>query len=264
MDNWGKIKPPFDTPADPAWVKTMGNVGLWTMNERAGIKIFDGSGYNNTGTMTNMDNPSTATSGWAKGKGLSFDGVNDWVNVGTGSSLNLGTGSFTAGAWIKRNAVGTYFPIFEESVSGQGWQWRIFLYIDNKIYVYTRNVAFQAYNVVGSSVADTSWHHIVAVRDITAGQMYVYKDGIRQTMTIIANDAGIGVDINSPNPLIIGGNGLIDDVRIYNRALSADEVWKEYVTPYYMYPRKTTKYFIPPAQGIPIELLQSGNLMGVR
>src|SRR3989338_5343069 len=73
----------------PAQAQTSGLVGYWTFDEGAGTTANDSSGNNNTGTLTNGPTWTTGKIGQA----LNFDGVNDYVDLGFPSALQLsGTG----------------------------------------------------------------------------------------------------------------------------------------------------------------------------
>jgi len=78
----------------------LGLVGYWDFDiGKNGITAYDRSGQGNHGTLTNME----ATTDWVDGKvgqALSFDGVNDYVNAGNDSSLNI-SDKATISAWVK-------------------------------------------------------------------------------------------------------------------------------------------------------------------
>ncbi|HSH93172.1 MAG TPA: LamG domain-containing protein, partial [Roseimicrobium sp.] len=71
-------------------------LGYWRMEENTGTTLGDESGLNNPGTVMNG---AAWTTGVAGGKALQFDGIDDYVNVGSPSALNT-LGTFTMTAWI--------------------------------------------------------------------------------------------------------------------------------------------------------------------
>jgi len=76
-----------------------GLVGSWNFNEGGGNKANDGSGNNNDGTLL----PAGSEPIWANGKfgkGLQFDGDNDYVDAGNGASLDI-QNAITISAWVK-------------------------------------------------------------------------------------------------------------------------------------------------------------------
>jgi len=83
--------------------KKDGLVGSWSFDEGSGTTAYDGSGNRNIGTLNNFD--WNATSGWTSGKfgkGLQFDGTNDYVDAGNAASLKnaIGNNSFAVSAWF--------------------------------------------------------------------------------------------------------------------------------------------------------------------
>src|SRR5574343_311722 len=82
--------------------KDTGLVGYWKFDDASGTTAIDSSGYNNTGTLTN--GPLWKTESDCKRGGcLYFDGVNDYVDAGTNSSIL--PNSWTVLAWIKINNI---------------------------------------------------------------------------------------------------------------------------------------------------------------
>jgi len=205
-----------------------GLVGHWKMNVNSGLLLPDLSGKGNHGTLTKMANPPTATSGWA-GQGLSFDGVDDWV-ANPFQSFITKSGVYTFSAWIKFSGqiTGSSGTIFQNSTSGSD---RNGMNIDT--------------NILRFGYYDTSWHgktgaistgvwtHITGVNN--SGTLSLYVNGVLQTgvaspfVSSVATYMYIGKSTRTGAPYYEDlFNGLIDDVRIYNRALSADEVAHAY------------------------------------
>jgi hypothetical protein len=106
---------------------------------------------------------------------------------------------------------------------------------------FVRNAAGVNYNANSTNllVNDGLWHHVAGVCDEAGGHLYVYLDGVQAGSANIPTNSGV---LNSTAPLTIGarqsGNstnydfqfiGKIDDVAVYNRALSASEVQAHYL-----------------------------------
>ena len=85
-----------------------------------------------------------------------------------------------------------------------------------------------------TDLADGSWHHIVAVRDASANQNYIYVDGTEEGSTTVTYTDGFGSSTAALNIgwlNLSGGyhfDGTVDEVALYDRALSADEIWQYY------------------------------------
>jgi len=225
------INPPATPLPPPAPPSSAGLMGYWKFDDGAGTTALDSSGNNIHGTLTNGPT-------WVAGKiggALSFDGVDD--NVITrdpaDGSLDMGTGDFTLAAWF-------YFPtlpgvgvtqdmISKGSHGNRGYSLGI---TDNLLCGYIDNTGDGGINqsfCYGSPTAGV-WHHGAAVFDRDL-EVRIYLDGISVGANGIwpRNDG----NIDSPNSLKIGEygdsallwfNGTLDDVRIYNRALSASEI----------------------------------------
>jgi hypothetical protein len=111
----------------------LGLVGYWSFNEATGTVATDFSGRGNSGTLTNISAPASATSGWGNGKlgaGLNFDGSNDWVEVASNSAFGI-TGDITITAWIKLNATNDYGGILAKG-NGHGSRTAFFNFLVKK------------------------------------------------------------------------------------------------------------------------------------
>jgi hypothetical protein len=198
-------------------------VGWWKMDEGEGISVYDYSGNNNTGTMTTMDPPND----WVTGKynkALDFDGSNDNVNIPDPASgvLDFGTNDFSVATWFKTTGDGNLDSIADKYTGGGGSGYILGTCSGNLCaYVGSGGVT-----VTGSAVNDGNWHHGVIVRNGDNARLYL--DGR-------LNNSATGVSGNSASSngsLYLGietGNayafpGQIDDVRVYNYALTAQQV----------------------------------------
>jgi hypothetical protein len=202
-----------------AWDYNRGKpVGWWKMDEGEGTSVYDWSGNGNTGTMTSMDPPND----WVAGKynkALDFDGSDDYVSAGTNTAYNFGS-DFTISSWFKTTNAGER-PILSTR-DGTG-----FLYYGiygGKGFIYY-NTATPANITTNKSINDNVWHNFMLVRSGTTSKLYV--DGAldsspTQTGYSASNGAvRIGHDVSNGTEYF---PGQIDDVRIYNYALTAEQV----------------------------------------
>ena len=210
----------------PAQAQTSGLVGYWTFDEGSGTTANDSSGNNNTGTLTNGPTWTTGKIGQA----LSFDGVNDYVDAGNSTTHEFGTNSFSVSAWAYPDVIAPDFSVERFIVS------RVTATEDNGWWLHAvaggiRGVARQDANAAAVLFPASAgqWYHAVLVVDRAVNQIYLYVDGILRGSASIA---GFGdVDAEERN-LLIGAertdirffDGSIDEVRVYNRALSPQEV----------------------------------------
>lgn len=249
---YGNTKPPNGALINWAHPLSKGLVGHWLMNERMGDKIYDLSGNKNTGSLINISHPSTATSGWNPGKfgcTLNFNGVNNYVNAGTGGSV---TGNLTITAWIKRGTNNAWRTIVSKGESTQDYAHNYVLWLSttNTLYLaFGNNDGVTDRDFETTNAIDTNWHHIVAIIN-SATDMKIYVDGVSQAGTY----GGSTSTVLTPNSkkLLIGSSstttefwiGTIDEVRIYDRgykrllsALSAAEVIQLYKEPFCIFNR---------------------------
>ena len=207
----------------------LGLVAYYSFNEGTGTVAGDGSGNGNTGTTTNISNPSTATSGWTdgkRGKAMNFDGSNDQIIMSPNSSMDFGTENFTISAWVYNRQVSGMF-VSKDGSGSTGWN------IDcTSSGRFTLEIATAQYFTVGGKCVARVWQHFVAVRT-NGATVALYINGVAQSVAVggsgtFASDVGVverigaGFFRNASNPSFF--NGLIDDVRVYNRALSANEI----------------------------------------
>ena len=195
--------------------------------------MIDQSGNNLTGTIVGA----TWTTSGRYGNALSFNGVSSYVDLGNPVALHL-TGSMTLEAWIKAVANPSDDGQIIAKSNGAGWQ----LKTSPDTGPHTFGVKVSASSSVGVQRYSTTvpalgtWYHIAGVYDAAAGTLSTYVNGaldngtLRGTVPAAQIDQSVNVNIGRRT----GGlyfNGLIDEVRIYNRALSQAEIQVDMATP---------------------------------
>ena len=217
-------------------------VGVWGFDEGPdGVLLVtakDGSSYNNNGTCSGAscpryvsDTPQAAIGRGAGKFALSFDGANDYVNVMDSNNLDI-TSAITIEAWVNLTDVADNRQIVAKNDTGSG---------ANDPYAFAVNQTtgtaggrigngIANNSVVGTKkVADGVWHHVVF--SYNANYLYLYVDGVldktsAKTVTPLKNTANLHIGFWSTiwSPF----KGLIDDIRIYERALTIGEIQKHY------------------------------------
>ncbi len=216
-----------------------GLVGHWTFDGRdLGPNVLDRSGSANHGNAVygSTGQTSTSTAPGKIGQALNFDGVSDYVGIADNSSLQLAT-ALTTSVWFKVNgtcAGGNGRSLLrKDTQSGTRYLWGLICETNNKVRAnYYNGASFNATSKI--TMNNRGWHH--AVGTISGTTMTLYIDGILQETTTITGTQGVPtgeMDIGADPPFTSGSrgeflNGSLDDVRIYNRALSAAEVTKLY------------------------------------
>ncbi len=198
----------------------LGLEAYWKMEDGPGGNVLsDSSPGNHPGTLINMDD-----NDWVAGKfstGLDFNGVDDYVEF-TGYKGITGSSPRTCTAWVRTTTIGV---IMHWGVNVLGGRWT--MVVDSGGHL-RQEVGGGA--IVGSTVVgDGKWHHVAAASDGgDIGTTILYVDGIRETLTTTASRT---IDTQSAGDATIGtmsGSlcfaGVIDEVRIYARLLSPDEI----------------------------------------
>jgi chitodextrinase len=205
-----------------------GLVAAYSFDDGSGTSVTDSSGAGNAGTITGA----VWTAAGKFGPALSFDGTSDWVTVPDAPSLDL-SGPETLEAWVNPSTLGAV----RRTVVGK----------EN-----TTELAYGLYANTGMSttaggfgldaVSETivrgeiqlplnAWSHLAFTYD--GSTLRLYENGVQ-----VSSLAWSGAPPLSGQALRIGGNapkgeyfaGKIDEVRVYNRALSASEVQSDMTT----------------------------------
>ena len=251
MNDW-KQKPPLGSILNYSSPLAQGLVGLWLFNEGAGGKAYDMSGYNNTGTLTGMANPSTATSGW-NSQGLAFDATDDRITVADNPILN--PSSITLDAWIyvtdwtigntRRSVASNYYP--DGTPSG----YILLLHTSTTLTIGIAN-GTSIVEVASSGYAVNKWYNVVGTYNATSGFIGLYVNGRlvnsgSHTSAISYNDYPSNMDFLIGWDYSTGVDrkfvGFIDKIAVYDRAISATEVMQLYQQPYAMVWKPTWTFF---------------------
>lgn len=217
------------TPALPPPAPIQGLAAAYAFNEGSGTTAVNASG-GISGTLVN--GPLWSTQG-KFGNALSFDGVNDVVSVADNATLDLGgTGTFEA--WVNLRVLNRWQGVIAKGSANS-----------NAVHNYALEItaANRAMCILGNGSAAVSVSSTVTM---AAGQfrhlacswngttLSLYVDGVlnsstAQSLTPAGNGAplSIGQYGGSADPL----NGFIDEVRIYNRALTQAEIQQDMNTP---------------------------------
>ncbi|PXF60218.1 MAG: hypothetical protein C4B59_09685 [Candidatus Methanogaster sp.] len=216
----------------PAGVQAQGaNDGLvaeWHFDEVSGSVLVDSSGNGNDGVIHGAT--------WVEGKygkALRFDGVDDYVEMPDSPLWNFGTGDFTVSFWFTKLDTGRGHTL---SFGSMGHGNNLNFDFDDKdsggkgVWVYWMGGGGIPRVWTTTAYHDSNWHHLSFVRMGDVFKLYIDNNYIDQTtdsgnIQIIGN---LCIGRNNYN----GGqnyfNGIIDEVLIYNRALTADEIKSHY------------------------------------
>jgi hypothetical protein len=212
------------TPAQIAWDYNRGKpVGWWKLDEGEGISAYDSSGNGNTGTLTNLDPPNDWVDG-KFGKALDFDGSDDYVETSASTIFDVGT-TVSMTAWIKRDTNSHNWESIANHIkktSSYDGYW-IGSIANGKIRAFVG--PYTNYVDTTNAVSNSVWHHVALVSNGTIFSIYV--DGVKASA-----DQAVGAISTTNVSVRIGRSiaageyfdGQIDDVRIYNYALTAEQI----------------------------------------
>jgi hypothetical protein len=201
-------------------------VGYWKFDEGSGKTAVDSSGNGNTGTLVNGPKRTTGKFSGA----LSFDGVNDYVNIPHKSVLNAYP--LTVAVWIKTASTTGLKGIVNKYYSNSMNGYQVFMNEGNLCAWYFKDAADYVWDGSGCTLMapgynDNQWHQVVLVVDAGGGRLYV--DGVLKASLGWTGTPGAATTTRNLSIGRYPGTGsnwpgIADDVRIYNYALSATEV----------------------------------------
>ena len=204
-----------------------GLVAAYGFNEPAGsAQVVDASGQGNEGIISGAIRTSIGKFGGA----LSFDGTSSWVTVADAPSLDL-TEGITVSAWVNATARTSWRTVALKETSG-GLAYALYATNDALKPAGYINVSEDTDVTAPSDLLLNVWTHLAFTYDGSVMRLYV--NGAEVSTTAMSGPVTV-----SNGPLRIGGNsvwaeffrGIIDEVRIYNRALSGVEIGTDMITP---------------------------------
>ena len=203
---------PLPEPVDPG---TDNLVAAYSFENN----VQDDSGNGLNGTI--RGNPAFVEG--ITGMGLSFDGVNDFVDLSNNAAFDI-TGQITLSAWVNTNDAGN--GQHNPYVSKGDQTYAIKHASSNTIEFFIFDAGWHTANVKVDSTFNGEWHHVLGTYD--GNELKTYVDGVLGA-TVVHQGS---IEIQTHNLTIAMNSqqtdryydGAIDEVKIYNRALSAAEI----------------------------------------
>ncbi len=208
------------TPVDPG---TANLAGEWNFDEGSGAVAGDSSGNGNVGTIEG------GTPAWAPGKqGTALNmGTTTYVNVPAGAWSSVGA-ELTVSFWANGDAqLGNNWAFFAGDAGGRIVSCHIPWGNDA---IFDTTPGWSTERVIVPSSPDalrSQWHHWIFVRNSTTGEKMIYLDGTLYGSAVPSETPISGVDRfyigsgdNGGSPYV----GLMDEVKLYDRALSEEEI----------------------------------------
>ncbi|MCH8998255.1 MAG: GTPase ObgE, partial [Proteobacteria bacterium] len=205
-----------------------GPSGHWTLDDGSGLTATDSSGSGHDGALINGPT-------WSSGRiagGLSFDGGDDYVDL-PAAALD-GLSDVTVTLWLRTTKTGQQALVSGAHGSNTN-EFLLLLWSATSVGFFTGENTGSRVNWTVPSLADGAWHHLAIVRDAAGNEATLYMDGLAlgtQATTLSALNIDPGGFILGQEQDAVGGgfsvaqalDGSLDDVRLYNRTLSAAEV----------------------------------------
>jgi len=199
-------------------------------DENTGTTVYDRSGNDNNGSFSSAPT-------WVAGKygsALSFDGTDDYVDVGGGSAASIHYNNQTIALWFKSDDTlsngtrrlfdGNYIGIYYDDTGAGG--------ADNTLFGFVHDgTAFRAAYSNDTVFNAGVWYHVAVTWDNSTVKLYI--NGQKQanenssydgTIGTSSDQVGIGADRNGGSPF----DGLIDDVKVYNYARTQAQIAYDY------------------------------------
>lgn len=210
---------------------TSGLVGYWKFDEGSGNIAHDSSGNGNDGTI----NTATWTDGKV-GKALHFNGVDSWVQIPNSPTLTA-LSQITLEAWVKEDSIspqlkgiiskcdGAAPPTNAEYYLGMGDSGKIGFETYNGVAIFSGSTTTRYITEAGK------WYHVAGTWTGNAWAIYVngvqVLSGTCTPQTTRSNTLDVQIGRHGSWSWVYF-NGIIDEVRIYNRALTSDEIYNDY------------------------------------
>jgi hypothetical protein len=219
-----EVRPDGSVITGDLWSFNTGRlIAWWKLDDGSGITAADSSGFGRNGKLIGDTNWVDGITGGA----LALDGDGDYVDMGKDPGFDI-KNQITISAWIK---VGAFDTDWQTIVAKGDRSWRL----QRNWGENTLEFGCSGLVVPGTAwgqifgktnVNDGHWHHVAGVYD--QEKIYLYIDGSQDASAeapgkIRVNDEPVYIGENSQMPNRFW-NGMIDDVRIYNYALSSEEI----------------------------------------
>ncbi len=196
-------------------------IGAWDCDEGENTTLGDLSGNNNNATLMNG-------LGWGEGRtanGLSFDGVDDYAEVPTSASLDIGGDQVSISIWAKLDLLptelpGAFGPMYDSETDNY------VIYEDKgnnelRFKVTTSDGAARP-GIPTSALVANKWIHIVGVYDGTNAMIYLNGVFIKSLPLTGTVNAGQVATIGKSGSTYF--KGALDNIQVFNKALTQDEI----------------------------------------
>lgn len=210
-----------------------GLVAYWNMDENSGNRIYDSSGYANTGTLFNMVN--TAWVPGISGNALRFDGIDDFIVVPHHHSLDFDVENFSISFWLYQSVADrkmTY--IIKGTHAKPGSSRRYEVYFNKGSAEISAGIYDSFFDSVKQYISKSiefitdEWVHFVVVRNQLTDKIHLYLNTVETgyfpgIITDVSQNEDLYIAV-SPDEDNTCFEGMLDEIRIYNYSLGLSEI----------------------------------------
>ena len=215
-------------------VSTNGLIAYWTLDSCSNAKDVTGNGHDGTAfntilTTDRFGNPNSA---------YYFNGTSSYVSVDDKADIRLINTDFTLSAWVKIDSYNASWGshILTKRDQDNGFTWGVRGELDSASGAIGFGPGGGSINATGiKKVTIGSWHMVTNVYNYTTQQVTIYIDGVLDNVSngILPTNAPSTVNLyigrdNPALPTAYFWKGSMDDIRIYSRALKANEIKSQY------------------------------------
>jgi hypothetical protein len=206
-----------------------GLIGYWKLDETSGSNVAtDSSGKGNHGSLVNTSRLGWTTAGRVGGA-LRFDGVDDWVRIPVTTDSIVTTKAFTFAAWVN-GVTNTGKAIFGRQYGATQWDHFVIVGDPAGFLGTVNNYVMPNTGCYGPAIPVNRWTHVALVGNNGFARGYI--DGLQQcTLTyapaFTTDTTPYAIGANDDRPVRADNqnfNGLIDEVVLYDRALTSAEI----------------------------------------
>jgi hypothetical protein len=198
-------------------------------------KTVDLSKYGNNGTLVG---PKWNKTGKYKGA-FQFDGTDDYIDSGNDTSLQI-TSSFAISLWVYIDSYsGGDTVLVGKTDSGSQHNYYLDIEDDGQLFLgFYNGSSWQSSGLnSGTTVGTNSWNHVAGIFDDSTNTITTYINGVQNTQSVSITSSPYST-ASSDDGLRLGNqigssiyfNGSIDEIRIWNKSLSADEIYQQYIS----------------------------------